>query len=288
MLTLQQFTQLFGTVKEAQAIVNALNEQMPRYNINTHDRVCAFLAQLGHESGNFVHRVENLNYSADGLRKIFGRYFPTDAIAQQYARQPIRIASRVYANRMGNGDEASQDGWKFRGRGYIQLTGRNNYTACGRYLGRDLVADPDYLMSIEGAVVSAGWFWEVNKLNAFADARDMKTLTKRINGGFNGLAHRMELYTAAQRILPVNPSYIVPVPFSVPSAPTQPSPQRDRRVLRQGMRGQDVAELQRVLGVKDDGVFGPATDRALREWQRANNLTADGVAGPRTFGVMFR
>lgn len=286
MLTLQQFTQIFGTVKEAQAIVNALNEQMPRYNINTHDRVCAFLAQLGHESGYFVHRVENLNYSANGLRKIFGRYFPTDAIAQQYARQPIRIASRVYANRMGNGDEASQDGWKFRGRGYIQLTGRNNYTACGRYLGRDLIADPDYLMSIEGAVVSAGWFWEVNNLNVFADARDMRTLTRRINGGFNGLAHRMELYTAAQQILSVDMSAAPALtPDIVP--PTEPTTQQTRRVLRQGARGQDVAEMQRVLGVDADGVFGPATDRALREWQRANNLTADGVAGPRTFRAMF-
>lgn len=286
MLTLQQFTQIFGTVKEAQAIVNALNEQMPRYNINTYDRVCAFLAQLGHESGYFVHRVENLNYSANGLRKIFVRHFPTDAIAQQYARQPIRIASRVYANRMGNGDEASQDGWKFRGRGYIQLTGRNNYTACGRYLGRDLVADPDYLMSIEGAVVSAGWFWEVNKLNAFADARDMKTLTRRVNGGFNGLAHRMELYTAAQQILPVNMSAAPAlIPVIVPS--TGPTTQQTRRVLRQGARGQDVAEMQRVLGINADGVFGPATDRALREWQRANNLTADGIAGPRTFRAMF-
>lgn len=286
MLTLQQFTQIFGTVKEAQAIVNALNEQMPRYNINTHDRVCAFLAQLGHESGYFVHRVENLNYSASGLRKIFARHFPTDAIAQQYARQPIRIASRVYANRMGNGDEASQDGWKFRGRGYIQLTGRNNYTACGRYLGRDLVADPDYLMSIEGAVVSAGWFWEVNKLNVFADARDMKTLTRRINGGFNGLAHRMELYTAAQQILPVNMS-AAPALTPVIVPPTEPTTQQTRRVLRQGARGQDVAEMQRVLGIDADGVFGPATDRALREWQRANNLTADGIAGPRTFRAMF-
>lgn len=199
-ITHEQFEEIFGPVKNSEELVEKLNEILPRYDINTKDRVCAFLAQCGHESGNFSLTVENLNYSAEGLLKIFGKYF-TKETAPQYARKPEKIANRVYANRMGNGDEASGDGWKFRGRGYIQLTGKDNYITCGNSIGTDLLESPEYLTSVEGAVVSACWFWDKNNLNPIADRCEMKTLTKRINGGFNGLDHRMELYQKAQAVL---------------------------------------------------------------------------------------
>jgi len=199
-ITLDQFKKIFGEVKDAEKIVEALNTILPTFDIDTPDRVAAFLAQAGHESGMFKYKVENLNYSAKALLATFPKYFNA-ATADLYQRQPEKIANRVYANRMGNRDESSGDGFKYRGRGYIQLTGKNNYTACGTDIGKDLVSDPSYLETIEGAVVSACWFWKTNKLNEWADKKDIKTLTKRINGGFIGLEHRTELYTKAQAAL---------------------------------------------------------------------------------------
>jgi putative chitinase len=146
-------------------------------------RIAGFLAQLAHESGGFNFVKENLNYSADGLRKTFAKYFPTDELAKAYARQPEKIANRVYANRMKNGDEASGDGFRFRGRGLIQLTGRDNYTRFAASLGISIDETIEYLETPSGAVASAGWFWDNNGLNQFCDKDDFITLTKRINGG---------------------------------------------------------------------------------------------------------
>lgn len=160
-------------------------------------RIAAFLAQIAHESGGFNFVIENLNYSADGLRRTFPRYFPTQELASQYARQPERIANRVYANRMKNGDEASGDGFKFRGRGLIQLTGRDNYTRFSEALGITLDETVQYLETPNGAVVSAGWFWDNNKLNVYCDKDDFVGLTKRINGGTNGLEDRKHHYHLA-------------------------------------------------------------------------------------------
>ena len=160
------------------------------------NRAAHFFAQTAHESGNFKTFSENLNYSAKGLRSTFGKYFKTNMQAQMYARQPQRIANRVYANRMGNGDEASGEGWLFRGRGSLQLTGKFNYTKCSEGLGVDLVSNPDLLLEPIYAARSAGWFWKSNNLAAFADAGDIKGMTKKINGGFIGLEQRQALYDA--------------------------------------------------------------------------------------------
>lgn len=160
-------------------------------------RIAGFLAQIAHESGGFNFVIENLNYSADGLRKTFPKYFSTQELASQYARQPDKIANRVYANRMKNGDEASGDGFKFRGRGLIQLTGRDNYTRFSEALGISLEETIQYLETPNGAVVSAGWFWDNNKLNAYCDRDDFIGLTKRINGGTIGLEDRKHHYKLA-------------------------------------------------------------------------------------------
>jgi putative chitinase len=176
-------------------------EAFELFEINTPSRQAAFLAQCAHESGNFNAMVENLNYSADGLQKIFHKYFPDSEIASQYARKPEMIANRVYANRMGNGDEASGDGFRYRGRGLIQVTGKNNYRACGDALGADLLSEPDLLETSPGAVLSAGWFWAANGLNAYADAGDILTMTKRINGGTIGLEDRKKHYEHAMHVL---------------------------------------------------------------------------------------
>lgn len=178
----------------------AISEILPEYEINTPQRVAAFLAQCAHESGGFVFLKENLNYKAASLRRIFGKYFPDDAIAAQYAGKGEMIANRVYANRMGNGDEASGDGFRYCGRGLIQLTGKNNYTFFAGSLDIPVEEASEYLQTFEGAVQSACFFWEQNKLNQWADAGDILTLTKRINGGVIGLEDRIKHYQHALHI----------------------------------------------------------------------------------------
>ena len=169
----------------------ALNKVLSQYEINTPLRISHFLAQVIHESGHFKYKSENLNYSAKALKSVFGKYFKTDVEANAYARQPEKIANKVYANRMGNGNEMSGDGWRYRGRGLIQLTGTNNYKACGQDLDLDLVKNPDLITSDpEVCVKTACWFWNKNNLNTFADKDDIKTITKRINGGLNGIEDR--------------------------------------------------------------------------------------------------
>lgn len=164
-------------------------------------RQASFLAQTAHESAEFTAVKENLNYSAKALRAVFGKYFPNDELAEQYARQPEKIANRVYASRMGNGDEASGDGWKFRGRGLIQLTGKNNYESCGNDLMINLIDGPEWLESPQGAVSSALWYWNKNNLNSYADVEDIRGMTKRINGGYHGLDDRIAKYNKAKEIL---------------------------------------------------------------------------------------
>jgi len=164
-------------------------------------RAAAFIAQIAHESGGFNFVAENLNYSAKGLMTTFKKYFPTEDIAKQYERKPEKIANRVYANRMNNGDENSGDGWKFRGRGLIQLTGRANYTKFAEDLGISLDETVAYLETPAGAVSSAGWFWDNNNLNQYCDKDDFITLTKRINGGTIGLADRQHHYHIALEAL---------------------------------------------------------------------------------------
>ena len=204
MLTLSQLKQLLPKNPYVEHWHHALFQLLPDYDINTPNRIAAFVAQCAHESGGFMVLKENLNYKAATLRKIFPKYFPNDQIAQEYASKPnkqVAIASKVYANRMGNGDEASQDGWKFCGRGLIQLTCRSNYQAFADSLEMSIDDVPEYLQTFEGAAQSACWFWETNKLNQWADAGDILTLTKRINGGTIGLEDRKKHYDHALHVL---------------------------------------------------------------------------------------
>jgi putative chitinase len=179
--------------------LNTVGEHFGLYE-NT-KRMAAFLAQVAHESGGFNFTKEGLNYSAEALNRIFKKYFPTVASAQPYARNPQKIANKVYANRMGNGDEASGDGYKFCGRGLIQLTGKSNYTKFANSIHKTLDEAVTYLETPEGAVASAGWFWDANKLSIYADKDDFVGLTKRINGGTIGLEDRKAHYAIALRAL---------------------------------------------------------------------------------------
>ena len=179
----------------------ALCKILPDYDINTPTRAAAFIAQCAHESGGFWAIKENLNYRAVTLRKVFPKYFPNDEIANQYAGKPEMIANRVYGGRMGNGPEESGDGYKFCGRGLIQLTGKDNYSRYAASTEQTLDEASEHLTTFEGCVQSAAWFWEANNLNQFADSGDILTMTKRINGGTIGLEDRVEHYNHACHVL---------------------------------------------------------------------------------------
>ena len=200
-LTEQQLQQIIPKNKYVSYWHHALEQLLPQYEINTPDRIAAFLAQCAHESGGFVFIKENLNYRWASLRKVFPKYFPTDALAQQYEKQPQKIANRVYANRMGNGPEESGDGYKFCGRGLIQVTGRDNYSWFAASLQISPEEASEYMETFEGAAQSACWFWESNNLNQWADKGDILTLTKRINGGTIGLEDRQKHYNHCLHVL---------------------------------------------------------------------------------------
>jgi len=181
------------TDEDIDKVYPALAAAMEEFEIETDEQIAMFLAQCAHESNYFQAKTENLNYSADGLNRIFPKYFArAGRDANAYSRKPEKIANVVYSNRMGNGDEASGDGWRFRGRGFIQLTGKSNYEECGEDLEVDLVSNPDYLETIEGAARSAAWFWWNHDLNKYADKHDIVGCTKKINGGTIGLEERKE------------------------------------------------------------------------------------------------
>lgn len=198
MITKSQFIKLFPLAKEPDEWVKGLIELLPEHEINNPMRVGAFLSQIHVESVGLSVLSENLNYSSDGLLKTFKKYFPTKDIADNYARQPEKIANKVYANRMGNGDEVSGDGWLYRGRGVIQITGKSNYVA----FAQDMVTEPVYVIENPHivsdypyfALLSAVWFWKKNGLNVIADTGDVVVMTKKINGGKNGLEHRIAMY----------------------------------------------------------------------------------------------
>lgn len=176
------------------SVIKQLDFVKEHFKINTPLRLAHFLSQCAHESGNFKLTKENLNYSAEGLNKTFKKYFPTLESAKGYARKPEKIASKVYANRMGNGDEASKDGFKYLGRGFIQLTGKANYSEFDKSVPEDIISTPE-LVAIKYPLASAAWFWNKNGLNALADkgASDavITSITKRINGGTIGLEDRI-------------------------------------------------------------------------------------------------
>ncbi len=207
LLTEYQLLQILPNARPVAGVfVSALNVAMTRYRIDTLGRRAAFMAQVGHESGQLRRLVENLNYSAAGLAATWPGRFRTangkpNALAQRLERQPEQIANHVYADRLGNGPTASGDGWRYRGRGLIQLTGRANYRACGSAIGADLLAAPELLEQPEWAAMSAAWFWSSNGLNELADAGRFEDITRRINGGTHGQPQRLALWRAGQEVL---------------------------------------------------------------------------------------
>jgi putative chitinase len=200
-LTLNQLKQILPNNQYVEHWHDALSKLLPDYEIDTIQRIAAFIAQCSHESAGFTAIQENLNYRAESLMRVWPKYFPTIDIANAYAHKPEMIANRAYANRMGNGDEMSGDGWKYCGRGLIQLTGKSNYKAFADSLDMNINEVPEYLATFEGAAQSACWFWENNNLNRFADSGDILGLTKAINGGTLGLEDRKAHYQHAISIL---------------------------------------------------------------------------------------
>jgi len=199
--TLEKFKAIIGNNPHAEHWFEALTQVLPDYDITTAPRVAAFLAQTAHESGGYRAIKENLNYKAASLCKVWPRYFPNMDVANAYANKPEMIANRAYANRMGNGPEESGDGWKFCGRGLIQLTGKDNYSRYAQSLEISLDEASEHLTTFEGCVQSAAWFWEANNLNQYADNGDILTMTKRINGGTLGLEDRQKHYAHAIQVL---------------------------------------------------------------------------------------
>ena len=259
----------------------ALVDVMPKYGINTERRAAHFISQCAHESNNFRSLQENLNYSEKALNAVFGRYFGSASHkrnAAEYARNPEKIANYVYMDefrkyKMGNVNEG--DGWLFRGRGLKQLTGRENYTRFGKSINISAEEAAIYVATPKGAVESACWFWDANKLNTIADTDDVVKMTKKINGGNIGLADRQQRYAKAMQV------FGSPVSLSEDSGDDDFDVD-DIGVLRKGCKGQGVKMMQEALGIGADGAFGPGTERALKAWQTANSLVAGGIAGPAT------
>lgn len=200
-LTTKQLKTLFPHAPNVDRLAEALNLLLPQYQINTKPRIAGFLAQAGHESAGFTRFEENLNYSADGLQKTFGKYFKSRTKAEAYAKHPESIANYVYANRMGNGPENSGDGWLYRGRGAIQLTGKDNYERFAKHLATVPSVIIEYLCTLQGAIESACFFWENNRINKHCDNRDLEAMTRAVNGGTNGLAERKAIYFHAMELL---------------------------------------------------------------------------------------
>ena len=197
------------TVEQLQAIgidakwLQPLEDTFAKYDMNTPNRQACFIGQCAHESNNFKTLEENLNYSAEGLMRTWPSRFPTLEVAQQYARNPEKIANKVYGGRAELGNIEEGDGWKFHGRGLIQLTGRSNYTVCGQALGRPFAQTPELVLDPENACLSAGWFWNKKSLNSLADIGDIDTMTRRINGGLIGLQDRKAKIAKAVSVLSV-------------------------------------------------------------------------------------
>ena len=201
LVTFEQINDFFEDTSEdiIQKFIEPLNDVMEFYEINNPKRISMFLAQVGHESGGLRTIKENLNYSADGLKRVFPKYF-RDVNPADYAKRPEKIANRVYGGRMGNGPESTGDGYRYCGRGLIQLTGKRNYEAFAADMGWPLAEATEWLSTEEGATWSAGWFWDSRELNQWADKGDILTVTKKINGGTIGLEDRKSHYEAALEI----------------------------------------------------------------------------------------
>lgn len=256
---------------EAQVWFDAMTRVLPKWDIDTVDRVAGFIAQTSHESAGYSVLTENLNYSAEALDKIFPKYFKrAGRDARNYHRQPEKIANIIYANRMDNGGIDSGDGWRFRGGGILQLTGRYNYTQFGKAEDMSAEEATEFVRSPIGALASACWFWDTNNINRYCDNQDITGMTKRINGGTIGLEDRKKHYAHALEVL--GGHY---------------TPRKVYETVRLGSRGPTVAKLQETLGLTADGIFGKGTEAKLKGWQSLRGLTPDGIAGPNTLGILF-
>ena len=287
-LTLEHVQALLKGNKEVEAWHKAMVKVFPKYKIDTPERIAGFIAQTAHESLNFTILEENLHYRAETLDKIFPKYFvKAGRKAADYAKQPEKIANIVYGGRMGNNQPG--DGYLFRGRGVIQLTGRDNYTNFGKTVNKSAEEVASYVTSKEGAIESACWYWNSRNINKAADAGDIVLMTKLINGGTIGLEDRKKHYLHALAVLTgkeVHHAPAAPVEAAPSAAPAASAPAS--RVLKVGSRGAQVKKLQEALGVGADGSFGPGTEAALKTWQAANGLEADGIAGPATLAKLLK
>ena len=274
LLSFEKFKKMIPTNREPDQWYNIAVEMLGKYEINTVNRIAGFFAQTAHESSDFRVLEENMNYSAERLREVFPRYFKTNAAAYAAAYKPVVIANVVYMDKnrtrrgaLGNVQEG--DGWKFRGGGIKQLTGRNNYERFGKSIDMSADEAAHYVRTKKGAFESACWFWKENKLERYADKDDIVGMSKKVNGGSIGLADRKERYSIAKMVL---------------GGALQESSESKKIIntLRRGMVGDDVKLLQKALGVYVDGKFGFGTASALKKWQRVNKLTVDGIAGENT------
>lgn len=203
-LTHSQLTTITNNVMPKNGISKyamTMVETFKNFELNTVNRIAGFLAQTGHESGRFNRIEENLNYSAERLQVVFKKYFPTEELAKKYANDKRSIANRVYGGRLGNGPELTGDGWKYRGRGLIQLTGKNNYSSCAKDMGLDIIDNPDLLLLPEIAVLASIWFWDKNQINRACDADDIVLMTRMVQGGRLGLEERKKYYEAFKKEL---------------------------------------------------------------------------------------
>ena len=279
---------MIPTNKNVSSWYKAMMEIFPKYEINTPNRIAGFVAQCAHESNNFNNLEENLNYKEETLLKVFPRYFgpAPKRNAKEYARNPEKIANYVYmdefrTSKMGNVKEG--DGWRFRGRGLKQLTGRENYTNFGKSINMTAEQAADYVATEKGAIESACWFWDAKKLNTIADSGDIVKMTKVINGGDIGLADRKARWEKALAVLGGKVS-VAPVNPQITDSVTQSAP---ATTVKRGSQGETVKKLQAALGLKADGIFGIGTEASLKSWQAKNGLTADGVAGPKTLAKLL-
>jgi putative chitinase len=269
MITLQQFKKTIPTNKEPELWFPIVVDFFNRYDINTPNRIAGFMAQCGHESCDFTALEENLNYSTGALNRVFGRYFGAGKRnASEYARNPEKIANYVYMDefrttRGALGNTRPGDGWRFRGGGIKQLTGRSNYSVFAKDVGMSPEEAADYVRTKQGALESACWFWKKNNIARFADRDDIDGMSKAINGGLIGIDDRRKRYARAKLTMESN---------SQPSTTTS-----DSTTISKGSKGDLVRSIQAALKIGADGDFGPQTVRAVESWQRINRYTSNGI-----------
>ncbi len=274
-ITVDQLAHMIPTNPDVDEWCKVLNKALPKYEITNARRIAGFISQCAHESRDFTALEENLNYSEKALNSVFGRYFgPGKRNAAEYARNPEKIANYVYMDefrRSPLGNTQPGDGWRFRGRGLKQLTGRSNYERFAKDYGMSAEEAAEWLETKEGALASALWFWSKNGLNEIADTGDVRAMTKRINGGDIGLEDRQRRWADCIEALTGE------LPPRAPISTT----------VKVGSRGDAVKRVQRKLGLVADGMFGPGTEAAVKAWQAENGLVADGIVGPKSLAKML-